>query len=417
MRILLAAGANLNPWRSETMSHGFTIDDTPLSLAIAHRQDEAVLMLLDADCALYSPESSSDRRRCKESILSRAMRNYETQSTVFEALVRALVNRRTRLRSLAREWLTHEELQQLGILANDNPAGVLDEQAAGTVDVLESAGIAVPDALKPDKTRTVFDVPGYPLSSPMTPAFADFLYIAGFKAVNVENEAGFTPIHEAGLNADMRMVAWFLEHGVDPATQPHHLPLNTLHLLVVGLRRLERRGQKDILKFLDTSSDEVCARLAADSSTLAVDRCRCACSMGGCTPSIMLIRGSKLSFHRKWALLRSWSRAFEGTSDISNHCWLEVARLETFQQLQLTHVCCGLEQDAHQHKMNSEQDEIQQEESVLIEQLESWMIRFQEEKIKFRGSMATFTDTWLAMMRAELGNSSEHGEWAGDTVT
>lgn len=243
MRILLAAGANLNPWRSETMSHGFTIDDTPLSLAIAHRQDEAVLMLLDADCALYSPESSSDRRRCKESILSRAM------------------------------------------------------------------------------------------------------------------------------------------------------------------------------KFLDTSSDEVCARLAADSSTSAVDRCRCACSMGGCTPSIMLIRGSKLSFHRKWALLRSWSRAFEGTSDISNQCWLEVARLETFQQLQLTHVCCGLEQDAHQHKMNSEQDEIQQEESVLIEQLESWMIRFQEEKIKFRGSMATFTDTWLTMMRAELGNPSEHGEWAGDTIT
>ena len=72
----------------------------------------------------------------------------------------------------------------------------------------------------------------------------------------------------------------------------------------------------------------------------------------------------------------------------------------------ITHVCCKLKirsYPAISNRMPQDPiEEIQEEESEMIDQLELWMTLFHEERAKFEGPSIKFLGKWSEMLENEL---------------
>ena len=385
VKILLAAGVQANggvlghPWE-------WTAErTTPLRYAIANRQDEAILLLLSAD----SGSDETDHSVFQEIIWS----GYEPSSLIVTVAIETMVQISNRLRNLAIAHLSPSELDRLCISREDGQIQILDAYAAPTANVLENVRVKIPGALKPDPVvSTVYHINQCSLE------LADRLWSSGFRDTNVHDEFGFTPLHMACRRGQLDRVNWFMSHGGDPTTVVRGHSLNAFHLLSCGMRHwVSLKEENNPTRYPDIAS-----RIAGLFGTSCQDDCRCACSPGGCTPTSVLLRAGAWNWCEKANLFSLWCQSADLSPDAIKICCLEFARLETFERLGITHVCCKIGYSAVSCKPQDTIEEIQDEESEMIDQLESWMVLYEEERAKFEGSAVEFLSKWSDMLRDEL---------------
>ena len=383
MKILLAAGVQPNGGILGHPCKWTTGPNTPLRYAIENRQDEAILLLLSAD----SGSDETDHSVFQEIVWS----GYEPSSLIVTVAIETMVQRSNRLRNLAIAHLSPRELDRLCISREDGPFQILDAYAAPTAKALENVGVKTPGAWKLDSVvGTVYHV--YKCS----PELADRFWSSGFRDTNVHDKYGFTPLHKACRRGQLDMVNWLMSHGGDPTTVVGGHSLNAFHLLLSGVKDLRFYALRD------DSLTGVASRMGQLCGTSCYDGCRCACSPQGCTPTAILHRGATRRWRKKADLFSSWCRSLNLSPDATEICWLEFARLETFERLGITHVCCKIGYSAVSCKPQDTIEEIQDEESEMIDQLESWMVLYEEERAKFEGPAIEFLGKWSDMLKDEL---------------
>ena len=386
MKILLAAGVQPNGGVLGHPSERTTVRTTPLRYAIRNRQDKAILLLLGTD---------SVKNERHNSVLPEIMwSHYEPSSHIITAAIETMVQRSNRLRRLAIAHLSPREIDRLCISHEDGPLQILDAYAAPTANALENVGVKVPEALEPSWVVTTVYHDQWILS----PELADRLWSSGFRDTNVYNERGYTPLHYACLFHKFDMVSWLMSHGGDPTTVVCGHSQNAFHLLSKGIQWTVTT--KEIVKHQDLFS-----RIGGLCGTFCQDDCRCACSPQGCTPTSVLLRAATWNWCEKEDYFSLWCQSCGLNPEAIELCCLEFARLETFERLGITHVCCKI--DTRSLPVISDPmpqdtiEEIQKEESEMIDQLESWMVLYEEERAKFEGPAIEFLGKWSDMLKNE----------------
>jgi hypothetical protein len=144
------------------------------------------------------------------------------------------------------------------------------------------------------------------------------------------------------------------------------------------------------------------------------DRCQCACAPDGCTAT------TKLFSPRPWddgckISLENWCSSFNlGSGDLIGMIHREYIQLRAFDKLGITHVCCspdwyspGFRKRLGSHQEESEEArleiilEIQEEESELIERLEIFMERYDEAFAHNEGPVMEFVELWERRIQEE----------------
>ena len=396
--MLLSAGANRNAAnRCKKSREG---PKTALDLAVQYHQDETVMMLLDANCALHP--SKSNAILGSETVLSRVIEEYTPSHTIVTAVINALVERRKCLKNLAQHTLTSSELQCLCILSTDDSNHdelLLDEYAIAVADALEIGGVMVPEALWPYGSSSVYD--GYPIS--LSPTVASALYSAGFRSTNVSNLRGMTPMLHVCYNVDLRpevvleMIPWFLEHGVDPMTKHSYNGWNALHFVAHALKQ---DAISSPIHWRDVEKNIV-RRLVFECGLATPDDCPCACSVRGCTPVTLLLSFDIQPWQRKATTLKLWCRTNNLSPAASRACFTDFARVETFNRLGITHVCCRTGIPLYYRNDPTSRawaEKTRGDESELIERLELWMRIFERESARFKGSDIKLLGRWLELL-------------------
>lgn len=400
MEILLAAGVQHNERLLESAPC------TLLEYAVENRQDESILLLLGMDAMR---DSGYDRFLPKI-----ILHGYEPSSHVVTATIGIMMQRSNCLRSLAIANLSPCELDRLCISYNDEPINLLDAFAAPTVDALKKVGVEIPEALDPGRGRaTVFHGPGRSL---LSPELGDRLWSSGFRDTNVHDNHGFTPLHHACQILRFDTASWLMSHGGDPTTAVRGHSQNAFHLLSCGIKDLSKLQVKygPITNHLD-----IVSRIAGLCGTSCQDDCRCACSLEGCTPTSVLLRATARSWCEKEDLFSSWCQFSGLSSDAIEICCLEFARMETFERLGITHVCCKIDNAAFSvvsGLMPQDTEEIQDEESEIIDELESRMKLYEEERAKFEGPAIQFLGKWSDMLKDELNVPAAFEEYWSQRV-
>lgn len=379
---------------------------TPLEYAIKNRQDEAILLLLDTNFVT--------KRRYNHVLEMVIQYHYQPSSRIVTATIEAMVQRSNRLRSLAIAHLSPQELDRLCISYKDEPIQILDAYAVDTAEALRNVGVKIPEALEPvSVVSTVYHSLGYVCyghrrGGKLWAEFADRLWSSGFHDTNTYDAKCFTPLHLACVYFELDVVNWLMSHGGDPTTVVRGHSLNAFHLLSCRV--------KEWLKTIDdltTKLVDIATRMGRLCGTSCRDSCRCACSPQGCTPTTILLRAVTLTWDEKKSLFLSWCRCVDLSPDAVETCCFEFARVETFERLGITHVCCVVDlYDGVSDPMPQDTiEEIQDEESEMIDQLESYMTLYEEEKARFEGFPIQFLSNWSDMLKDELGVPEQFEEY------
>ena len=407
MEILLAAGVQANGRFLGNPRDRIKGQITPLEYAIENRQDEAILLLLNMDFVM---------KRKHDHVLAKVMQcHYQPSSRIVTATIKAMVQRSNRLGNLAIAHLSPHELDRLCISYEDEPIQTLDAYAADTAKALKNVGVKLPEALEPGLVwSTVYHILVYRIHisewfKKRWTEFGDRLWSSGFHDTNTYDQRGFTPLHRACIYLKLDIANWLMSHGGDPTTVVKGHSLNAFHLLSRGVNGQISGGIKHSLASL---FKDIATRIGRLCGASCQDDCRCACSLQGCTPATILLRRATMRWNEKQGLFLSWCRCVDLSPDALERCCLEFARLETFERLGITHVCCNISlRDVIELMPQDTIEEIQDEESELIDQLESWMILYEEGRAKFEGSAMQFLGKWSEMLKDKLDVPAQFEEY------
>ena len=401
MEILLAAGVRHN---GRFLGHSRDLIGeciTPLEYAIENGQEEAILLLLDADFLAYQRSDNT-----LTTLASVIKIGHEPSSRIVTATLEAMVRKSNRLRDLAIAHLSRRELDRLCISQKDEPIRMLDAYAAPTAKALKDVGAEIPEAL--ESGLVVSTVYHEILSEYLRPheilaEFAERLWSSGFHDTNNYDEHGFTPLHLACLHGQLAMANWLLSHGGDPTTVIRGYSLNAYHLHSHGRDFQIRVYGHSIVDDMVGSYRDTLTRIAGSCGASCTDDCRCACSLQGCTPTTLLLRQAAKTYFVNLDFFFFWCGLVALSAGAIEYCCFEFASLETFERLGITHVCCKIEFETVSAPIPQDTiEEIQDEESEMIDQLESWMALYEEERAKFEGTAIQFLDKWSDMLKDEL---------------
>ena len=401
MEILLKEGVQIDKVSRIGNANAQAWSVTPLSLAIETRKDEAIVLLLDARCAIFYP-CRFDPSSSFPVLESLRRLGYLATSPIVAAVIRAMADRRQRLRKIALELLPLSELEHLQISRDGETFQVLDDYALATASALRKAGVTLPKALEPPQRQgSVY----HENINDLSPDVANQLWSVGFRCTHTYDEQGLTPLHRACWKGEKEIARWFLDHGGDPLKTVRGCFTNALHLLIIGS-----------MSTLGGHRHDVFARLVGILGSSCRDDCRCACAIHGCTPTTLLFRKTNVlwqtytDWHTKCRRFEHWSQVLCQASAAVKICCYEFARLETFERLGITHVCCRHNRDPEAGELivmpQDTQEEIQDEESEMIEELDLWMMRYEKERAAYKGSAMAFLGEWSALLRCKLGAPS-----------
>ncbi|EON66425.1 hypothetical protein W97_05522 [Coniosporium apollinis CBS 100218] len=418
----------------------------PVFHASARNNLPALRLLLDADCAL------------NVNILDTAIED-SWHDDVLHLLIDTLADRRKRLSEFTLEHLgsaSQEQLWQLNLQSHT----VLDRQAYDVCQALDVVGIPIPAAIKCSGLGTTvyhgrFNYHG---REAFEEYLADKIYEAGFHDIDSPDCDGWTPLSYT-LFGDLRrsldtirFVFWLLEKGAsltrrlpdcsgaDVEEQSTVRPWTTAaHVIGSGLGRgLARHVNNRLVYRIENRAAVPGLYLGNDVERLLAiilrpsifDTCRCACSTSGCSPAANLMNGfiiglklgSKLYIRplRDFELSLTEMLVTAGGMDkkTSARVALELIRLKTFEELELTHTCCKgeiyyLRQSQPPMPDETEIDEIQEEQRIFIAQLEDLVAEFSFEFEKRQEPLLEFLDGyWTERMKEVLAEPYSSDEEA-----
>lgn len=397
----------------------------PLSYSCASKCLEAVELLLGADSALYPMVGNYG---VYEAAINRSTDEIMTH------LETALIDRRTRLHTLAITKLSRTDLEELDI-ADDR---FLDEKAYDLYKALELRNVFIPSALRtPGIRTTLFHI------VKLSPSLSESLYKRGFIDLDGIDVAGLTPLMRIdgacleNLKPALQRFSWLVSKGADPGRKPdkfegmrrdasttaaHHICAWVGRAVYEPHRHNPNWGLREISRTwlfgaLDDLGEDCQLLLKRLISSKLCDDCICACSGHGCTPATMMLKGvaewlaygQYLGFPSLINAIEQRLRMIEWVDDLLGHRheawqWLssEIIRYATFEGLGLTHTCCAI--DKYGYAMPTPMDglevaEIRDEERLSISRLETLVAEFEEKYIELGVPVSEFLKGyWRARM-------------------
>ncbi|KAI9708173.1 MAG: hypothetical protein M1820_004127 [Bogoriella megaspora] len=418
------------------LKHGATclVNDTeeqlghlPIDYAIACDCSETVSMLLEKDSALYHYPRYGG-------VLSSIIEHGGLEVT--NLIIESLVDRRRRLQDLAVRSLPSAALQRLNL----DEDRLLDEKAYSLQAALVDGKIQVSPSLAiPERETTVFHEPD------MTAELAEFLYKSGLWDVNGRYFRNMTPLstisdslHSGNVEAHLSYSVWLVSREPEAlrsvqgdksaavrTTAAHRFASVVRAALREGVKCRIATNQKPVDIFVKTF-ERNSVRFYLTRELLAADwsdNCICACSGGGCLPYFSMLKGSRrphLRFDARWRgisdmytrlLIVDWlQRSQDAEFRIPASVWNKMIRLETFNALGLTHICCytsaihpGLKR---MHVSGAEA--IREEEADLINHLEVLISEFEDEFHHCGSAITAFLKGyWQRRMAEELSGKNQ----------
>ena len=192
--------------------------------------------------------------------------------------------------------------------------------------------------------------------------FMDELYESGLGEIGINGAGKENPLLSLcerdaaggeGTRYLLRYIRWFLERGAIPTFDyVDRIPnvLFTLARCFKGMHEVQTGGRCHTALWIDDIQEVV--RLALTRCELTQrDGCNCPCSLEGCLPLYRFLRCEKY-YHcpeltcDNWdqrtldGLLIEWLRICDGTKEEEATYCREAVRLEVFDRLEMTHVCC-----------------------------------------------------------------------------
>ncbi|KAL2140702.1 hypothetical protein VTI28DRAFT_3487 [Corynascus sepedonium] len=329
---------------------------------------ECAIILLKADCAVPMHEYQPLLDRCSQ----RCRLRY----------VKALKNRRDRLKKLALDHLTTAEAEQLGLLS---PA-VLDGHAWQALQLLQQRRVHIPAALNlgvlnKRRPRSVY-------GRLKNPTYAEIFFQHGFYDTDVwREEYNSEDVGVPGSQLPLAYIEWLDNHGADAILArlvplPNGCGVFTAHATfhAVGLHL----GNALVTSLANSPWMErlQSALLRPDLA----DDCQCACSVESCTPLTFLLKGmcklaGCLMPETSNGILNCLIIIFElfGTR-LEMHHHLACLRFLTFQALGIPHTCCGVFLERDRFSTEEAQD-IRNEHAFELELLEELLKELEGEMV------------------------------------
>ena len=363
---------------------------------------DAIQLLLDAGSALSWPGCT----KSEQTLLN----NLDRWFTIPSFVLSTLQERRRELFELAKHTLPAEVWADL-----DMPTDrLLDERAAEIQRVLVNADIEIPKSISvPLGRTTVYHCRG------ITAKKANQLWDAGFRDIDSWDESGRTPIMDCCRpifgDTSLRSLMyaqWLLHHGADHLREIRyvrddkrdkrepvagrtalHCIANHVGLNIMGFLPPEFHSALQMVYGLPLFFEELLVKGGSH------DDCDCACSSGGCTPFMILLKpihesGRKHSKLRKSLVHRLESPGHPASSaPMRSRIAEEVIRFETFEALQLSHTCCGFEcNDAYRRYTPEDVREIHEEWEELLLKHEDLVSEFCRKFQELGGTLTSFLE-------------------------
>lgn len=307
----------------------------PIHLAMACGQDEAVSILLKADCSLSTPNSMS-------SLLQESLRKGQMFEHTSSRLVHAIIDRHTRLINLA----LSVSLDSSSIKMQLSQRFINEKQTHELTNMLEGVGCHIPPSLAIDNGRVgVYDVAGDHPKERMTTTVADQLWEGGFRCVDEPYHRNMlTPILQSWQTANFDMVSWFIGKGASPYSQRLETLHSGLHLYAAKMSWVGWVLQCDPSK-LQWRHDLF--KQLVDDKDMWRDSCRCLCSPLGCTPiSIAIKQWPPLTKPMSYGKALDLSKVLHGKLlyrpvEDPDHTQ-QLLEILVFERLNLKHSCCRI---------------------------------------------------------------------------
>ncbi|KAF7521464.1 hypothetical protein G7054_g12450 [Neopestalotiopsis clavispora] len=191
LRRLIRAGANVN---CEDR-----LGRRPIHLAVGCGQAEATLILLEADCSIYTPKYSC-------SLLQESLKQGRDFDYVTTRIIDTLIDRHTRLI----DWVS-SLLPESPTLAKHLGQDYIDEMdAPKLIDELVKFKCPLPQSLKVDcDAKGVYDTADFKDRVELTVPLADQLWNGGFRRVDEPARLNdLTPLLQSWYMANFEMVSW-----------------------------------------------------------------------------------------------------------------------------------------------------------------------------------------------------------------
>ncbi|KGO58162.1 hypothetical protein PEX2_066720 [Penicillium expansum] len=236
-------------------------------------------------------------------------------------------------------------------------------------------------------------------------ANVDALFPTASEYINDTNNDGWTALMTSIGNRPLEVSKAIVHRGCNINHQDT-MGLSALHiaseLITRSVKSVPNKPDYESIRSISTIFAVIAMLIAEDADPFSRDKCRCACSDGGCSP-ITLMLDRIPSIHKshylepsgylwvlEWLLTLSDLRG----EAIARKALLDLIRFKEFQKAELTHVCISdHEPNFGDYFDGDEIDEIMDEEKELIWQLEETM-----EKWKQKIDYLPIEEAWLDML-------------------
>lgn len=272
-------------------------------------------------------------RTSSYSVLSYALLVGSPRTTI-RLIMEKLAEDLRQLTDLARENLPYDQLDLLGLNHEGNEPTLLHGKEHSVAAALSQHGVSIQVMHLPPPHVTVYH------DENMNVQTANELWAHGFRAIDILDAWGCTPLVIACKYSRGRMVRWFLDKGAEAKGPeavgfPQRGLRSCLHVVAA-----EVWLHGNLLHYHDTLE----ALNQACGPTLT-DYCTCYCSSHGCLPVNLLIKrrrqyGSDSDWWRTSQKLRTWFDLSRINSSEEEACYSELCRLEIFERLGMAHTCC-----------------------------------------------------------------------------
>ncbi|KAI0384186.1 hypothetical protein F5Y04DRAFT_293520 [Hypomontagnella monticulosa] len=329
LRALIAAGADIDC--SDHHSR------RPIHLAVDLHLPEAVEILIEADCALWSSKSLLS--------LHQSALITPIHDGISHTVVGGIIDRLGRLFRLGAIMLSEESPLRQKINGSE-----LDETLApAIINELTSSKVKIPTALYSDGV-SIFNSADINGLIRIPTHVVDRFWDAGFRNVAGFDAHGFSPMLYSWLAANFSMALWLTDKGVPIFSQHRDNQMCGLHLYAYRLGFPGPSFNYDVNAIPSPSTELGCQLWESPHSVR--DACSCLCSPQGCSPVSMLIKNRK----RRPPLFSSdvdiegdarLLEIFWEKTDVPLHLRQEQAedllRLTIFDLLGYDHICCRLD--------------------------------------------------------------------------
>lgn len=320
----------------------------PIHLATAMGASEAVNVLLDVDCAIWTHRNSL-------SLLQEALQGNDKQARerIANSIITAYIDRYTRFFNLALSVLP----QSSPILTKLTPGHLNEKLVPQIQQELKLHDCRIPPALELSTDgSSVYETADLHADNRLTVQMAGTLWDGGFRQINDYTDRGTTPLLESWYNADFEMITWLISKGASPYSRHEQTGGSGLHLYA------HRLGYPGSYFKHDTSAvycdEAIISQLESDPVSRR-DSCCCLCSVGGCMPVVVFLRSNyDLKYARGISPYRNYLTQLRifwekmppalGEEQTSMEA---VLRFLVFENMKLKHQCCRLGQLAEDYRV------------------------------------------------------------------